>query len=355
MNKIEILTDTVLENDECFIVSNDVNRFYLTGFKSSAGFIVGFKGVSYFLVDFRYIEKARSTVKNCVVLLLNSDFFPQLNRLITEHKVKRVLLEAYNTTLFAFDTYKQKIKDAEISPDTRLSETLAGLRILKTECEIEKIISAQRIAEKAFDDVLNTPLKGKTEIEVARLLENRMYEQGAEAISFETIVLSGENSSMPHGVPTKKPIGDGFLLFDFGAVYDGYHSDMSRTIFFGEPSELEKNVYDIVLTAQIKALNAVSAGIDSKTLDRVARDYISQSGYGEFFGHSLGHGVGLEIHEEPAVSEKSNYTLQEGNVITIEPGIYLPGQFGVRIEDFVYVTHNGYVNITKQSKELMTF
>ena len=182
-----------------------------------------------------------------------------------------------------------------------------------------------------------------------------MFLYGAEDLSFETIVLSGANTSMPHGVPSDKPVQDGeFVLMDFGAVYNGYHSDMTRTVCVGEPSEEMRKVYNIVLEAQNAAINAAHGGMTGTDLDNIARSVIEDAGYGEYFGHSLGHGVGLEIHERPNAATSYINELNTGAVITIETGIYIAGKFGVRIEDFVILTENGCENLTKSAKNLIS-
>ncbi len=181
-----------------------------------------------------------------------------------------------------------------------------------------------------------------------------MLSHGAEALSFDTIALSGANTSLPHGVPSDKRVESGdFVLLDFGAVVDGWHSDMTRTFCVGEPTDEMRKVYDIVLRAQLAGIEAVKAGIDGKALDAVSRKVIADEGYGRFFGHSLGHGVGMEIHESPYASPSVNNIINEDSVVTVEPGIYLEGKFGVRIEDFVIVTKDGCINMTEAPKELV--
>ncbi len=179
-----------------------------------------------------------------------------------------------------------------------------------------------------------------------------MLSKGAEALSFDTIALSGANTSMPHGVPSDKPVAAGeFVLMDFGAVWEGYHSDMTRTVCVGEPTEQMRAVYETVLRAQQAGLDCIRAGITGKTADKAARDVIEQAGWGAYFGHSLGHGVGMEIHEQPNAAPRTRTVFRSGMVVTVEPGIYLPGEFGVRIEDFVCVTETGCENLTKAPKE----
>ena len=181
-----------------------------------------------------------------------------------------------------------------------------------------------------------------------------MLKNGAEAISFETIAISGANTSKPHGVPTDKKVCNGdFITMDYGAVVNGYHSDMTRTVAVGEVSDEQINIYETVLEAQLRALAMLKEGVKCSEVDAAAREYIKEKGYGEFFHHSTGHGVGLEIHEKPTLSPKNDKKLQVGNIVTIEPGIYIPGKYGVRIEDMAIITKNGCANLTKIPKELV--
>ena len=241
-----------------------------------------------------------------------------------------------------------------MSADGAVDRAITSLRMIKSADEIALMKSAQEIAERAFTHILDFIKPGVTEREVSLELDYFMLRSGAEALSFETIAVSGVNSSMPHGVPSDKKIENGdFVTMDYGAVCGGYHSDMTRTVAVGNVSAEQKKVYDTVLKAQLAALEAMRPGVRCADADRAARDVIEAAGYGEFFGHGTGHGVGIEIHEEPRVSPTAVDILETGNVVTDEPGIYLPGQFGVRIEDMVLITENGFENLTKAPKELI--
>ena len=224
----------------------------------------------------------------------------------------------------------------------------------KSEEEKNCILKAQAIAEKAFDHILGFISTEKTEKDIALELDFFMLRNGAEATSFDTIAVSGANSSMPHGVPSDKKICNGdFITLDYGAVINGYHSDMTRTVAVGSVSTKMAEVYETVLNAQLASLASLRDGISGIDADKAARDIIANAGYGEFFGHGTGHGVGIEIHEEPRLSPKSDKILCKGDVVTVEPGIYLPGEFGVRIEDMAFITENGYENLTKSPKNLI--
>ncbi len=229
-----------------------------------------------------------------------------------------------------------------------------GLRMKKTEYEVQAVTKAQRIAEKALDHILGFIKEGVTEREIALELDFFMLKNGAEDISFETIAISGANTSKPHGVPTDKRVQNGdFITMDYGAVINGYHSDMTRTVAVGEVGDEQVKIYNTVLQAQLKALSVLKAGIKCADADAAARDLIKAEGYGDYFRHSTGHGVGLEIHAKPNLSPLSKQVLEVGNIVTVEPGIYIPGKFGVRIEDMATITKNSCVNLTKSTKELV--
>ncbi len=352
MTNIEKLQARIGEFCDCAIITSSVNRRYFTDMKSSAGTVLVFSDAAYLIIDFRYIEKAREKVTDCEVIE-QQRLFHQINGLLKKHGVKTIAIESDYLTVSELIDFKANLK-GKIKADKELSRLITSLRTVKDDDEILKIKKAQEIAELAFDEILKFIEVGKTEREVALRLDSLMFEQGAEALSFETIVLSGKNTSMPHGVPTNKKIEYGdFVLMDFGAVYDGYHSDMTRTVCIGNPTDKQKRIYDIVLNAQKESLKIARAGISGSQLDSAARSIIIGEGYGKCFGHSLGHGVGLEIHEYPNASPNFDYGLLENSVVTIEPGIYIEGEFGVRIEDFVLLKEGGCENLTKAPKELI--
>lgn len=353
MNKLEKLKFP--ENADGVLISSDINRRYFTGMKSSAGLVLAFREKAYLIIDFRYIEKARKIVTACEVIEQQSGILAdQIMGLMKEHGAKTLAIESMDMTVSRLEYFKSKLPDVKFITTDELSKTIYDLRTVKTEEEIGKIQKAQEIAEAAFERVLEFIRPGVTEREIALMLDELMLRGGAEALSFETIALTGRNTSMPHGVPSECRVQKGdFVLMDFGAVFDGYHSDMTRTVCVGQPTEEMKKVYDIVLEAQKQALSTVRSGITGKQADSAARDYITEMGYGSAFGHSLGHGVGMEIHEYPNASTVSKTVFKENMVVTIEPGIYLADKFGVRIEDFVAVTENGCRNLTKCPKNLI--
>lgn len=344
--RIEILRRLLAGNADCALITDDINRRYLTGMKSSAGFVLVFPEEAVLVIDSRYIERAREVVKHCTVIEQEPALLRQLGAIMKYHNAKTCALESMSLTLQRAEQFR-KLQGVEFLTDNTLSQVLYDMRTIKTPDEIAKITAAQRIAEEALAKLLETLSAGMTERDVAIALDFGMRKLGAEDLSFETIALTGAHTSMPHGVPDDRVIQKGdFVLMDFGAVVDGYHSDMTRTVCIGQPTAEMREVYEIVRTAQETARSAARAGITGRELDAAARDVIEQAGYGNAFGHSLGHGVGMEIHEYPIAGQSWNKPLEAGQVVTIEPGIYLPGKFGVRIEDFVTITENGCDTIT---------
>ena len=345
---------SVIDND-CALITSDVNRRYLTGMKSSAGCILLFKEKAYFIIDFRYIEKAKKLLENddFIEVILQDKLYLQLEKLMKKHNAGTVSIENMTMTVSELNTFKEKL-NVFVDAGNGLSDKINSLRMVKTDEETECMIKAQRIAEAGLEHMFGFIDTGRTEREIQLELDYFMLKNGAEALSFDTIALSGKNTSLPHGVPGEKKIEKGdFVLLDYGAVVDGYHSDMTRTLCVGEPSEKMKEVYSIVLEAQLAGISAVKAGITGRELDKISRDIIEAAGYGRQFGHSLGHGVGMDIHEPPYAAGSYDGVIPAGSVVTVEPGIYIENEFGVRIEDFVIVTENGCINMTKAPKELI--
>ncbi len=341
----------ILAENQAALIFTPVSRLYLSGFQSSLGYLFITKSDAVLFVDGRYIEAAKNGVNDGVEVRLFTKLSEQVKEFLGE-KTKTILVETANTV--ADVRGFEKLFAREICPSDTLESTLHSLRLVKNDYEIDCVIKAQRMAEKAFDDVLNFIREGVTETQIAAELEYRMKLAGNETVSFETIVVSGEKSSMPHGVPSEKTVKAGdFITMDFGAVYKGYHSDMTRTVAVGFATDEMQLVYNTVLSANLAAIAAVREGVKASEVDLAARNIIKNAGYGEFFTHSTGHGVGLEIHEAPTVSFKNEKILTAGQLITIEPGIYLEGKFGVRTEDMVVVTKNGCNNLTNAPKSLI--
>ena len=353
MSRLEDLFKSYTGAD-CALITSDINRRYFTGMKSSAGVVLVFPEKAYLLIDFRYIEKAMATVTDAEVIE-QKKLYPQISELLERHNAKSMAIESETMTVKELNTYRHFFKELKIDSTDALSNAISNMRAVKDADELDCIRKAQAIAEEALTELLPFIRAGVTERETALELNRLMFEKGAEDLSFETIVLSGANTSMPHGVPSDKKIEDGeFVLLDFGAVWNGYHSDMTRTVCVGQPTDEMRKVYDIVLEAQLAGIAAAKAGITGSALDKVSRDIIEAAGYGDCFGHSLGHGVGLEIHEKPNASPNYMLPLSKGAVVTVEPGIYIAGKFGVRIEDFVVLNENDSYNLTKFDKTLIT-
>ena len=344
-----------LKKGEAALIMSEENISYFTSFHSSNGHLLVTGEKSFFLTDSRYVEAAQKKITAVDEILLLRSMKDDLYALIDKLSVKKIHIESERITVKRYTDIKNATSSKqEVICDGKLDKAIDDIRIRKNETEVINIIKAQRIAEKAFAHILTFISTEKTEKEIALELDYFMLKNGADALSFDTIAVSGKNSSMPHGVPSDKKIESGdFITMDFGAVVDFYHSDMTRTVAVGEVSSKQIEVYETVLEAQLKAIAAVKAGAVCKDVDKVARDIIASEGYSGFFGHGLGHGVGVEIHEAPSLNPSSDYVLQAGNIVTVEPGIYLPGQFGVRIEDMGAVTADGFNNFTLSEKKLI--
>ena len=330
------------------------NRFYASGFASSGTDGIAFitRDQAYYFTDFRYIEAATAQVRNASVEMTKSGrgYAALLNEVIAKHAVRRVGYEDAYMTVAEFNVYREKLNCELVGASKLMTE----LRSVKDTQEIEVLTAAQRIAEKALTEIYNDIRVGTTEKEIAARLTYLMLHYGAENMSFDPIVVSGANGSMPHGVPTEKPIADGdFVTMDFGCLYHGYCSDMTRTLAVGHVTEEMDSVYHTVLRAQLAGIERAKAGVSGHDVDAAARDIIAAAGYGECFGHSFGHGVGVEIHEAPNASPNNQELLPSGAVISAEPGIYLPGKFGVRMEDVIVLKEDGCENLTKAPKELL--
>ncbi|MBR6403426.1 MAG: aminopeptidase P family protein, partial [Eubacterium sp.] len=265
--------------------------------------------------------------------------------------VKSLGFENESISYIAYIGLREAFKEIELKP---LNDTLMKPRQIKSLEEIELLRRAERIGDLAFDDILEILKPGMTELEVAAELEYSMKKHGAEGFSFDTIAASGKNSSMPHAIPSEKKLENGdFLTMDFGCIYKGYCSDMTRTVCIGKADDEQKKIYNIVLSAQLAVLEELRPGMMCKDVDRIARDYITAQGYGEYFGHGLGHGVGLYIHESPAFNTRDTSIVRPGMIETDEPGIYLPDRFGVRIEDMILITESGCEPLAHSPKNLI--
>ncbi len=353
--RIEKISELLKKDDEALLITSNANVYYYTGFNNSEGTLVITKSSAYLFVDFRYIEAAKNIVSSCNVVLFSS-LRDDLTSLLYEEKVTKIYVETKHMTLLTSEKFKESFSKAgiKISSSSILDTAIENQRMIKSEYELSLIAKAQEITEKAFNDLLPLIKPGVSEKEIKNELEYRIKKCGGEDVSFDLITISGKKTSLPHGVPDNNTVKNGdFFTMDIGALYKGYHSDMTRTVAVGSVTDEQKKIYDIVYKAQTTALESVKAGVLTGNVDKTARNIISDSGYGKCFGHSTGHGVGLDIHEKPNVSPGGDIILSEGMVITIEPGIYLENKFGVRIEDMVAVTKSGYKNFATLPKNLI--
>lgn len=339
---------------DAMLLTNEANRFYASGFHSTGTDGVAFvtKDRTYYWTDSRYIEAAEQQVEDAEIELATvaRGYSTLINEAAERHGVKTIGYEDEYLTVAEFERYRAKLH-AELKPAAAL---MTALRTVKDDEEIAALVGAQRIAERALSEIYNDIRPGVTEKEVAAKLTYLMLRYGAENMSFDPIVASGANGSKPHAVPGDKPIAAGeFVTMDFGCIYHGYCSDMTRTVAVGHVTEEMDRVYHIVLDAQSAGIVAAKAGVPGCDIHNAAAKVISDAGYGEFFGHGFGHGVGVEIHESPRASTTWTEPLPAGAVISAEPGIYIPGRFGVRIEDVVIIRDGGCENIHRAPKELM--
>lgn len=354
MNRIETLLSRIPDGLDALLITSQVSRHYLTGLHASAGLLLLMRdGKAYFIIDFRYIERAQELVQVCEVVL-QERLYEQLNVLLQRHAVRTIGIESEYMTVADFKRWQEKLPGAELHADARTSEILRSMRARKSPKELDCIRQAQKITDNAFAHICGYIQAGRTEREIACELLDYTYRNGSERPAFDFIVVSGKHSSMPHGTPGDKPVQTGdFITMDFGCVVDGYCSDMTRTVALGQVSDEQRRVYDTVLRAQQAAIEKVRAGVLCASVDAAARSVIESAGYAGCFGHGTGHAVGLEIHERPAFSPGEQAVCEEGMVITVEPGVYLQGKFGVRIEDMIMVTASGCENLTVSTKELL--
>lgn len=334
---------------EALLITSQYNLRYITEFTGTAGLALVTPHKAYFITDFRYTEQAGEQVKDFDVVQAKTNLLEEAAELVKNLAVKSLAFEKDYVTYAAFLDYEAKI-EAELQPVSGLIEKI---RMIKTPEEVSILKAAAKIADDAFEHICKFIKVGQTELEISNELEFFMRKQGATSSSFDTIVASGLRSALPHGVATEKRIESGdFITLDYGALYNGYISDITRTVAVGEPSDKLKEIYQVVLDAQVLGVEKIGPGMTGIEADAIARDYIKSKGYGEAFGHSTGHGIGLEVHEAPGLSFKSQTVLEPGMAVTVEPGIYLPGIGGVRIEDDILITESGNERLTHSTKEL---
>jgi Xaa-Pro aminopeptidase len=328
------------------LVTDLVNVRYLTGFTGTNGACVCGPGIRLFFTDFRYTERAATEVEGWEPITVAGDWLGA----IAEHLQGRVGFEDDHMEVRVFEKLKEKLSDG--AEAVAAGGTVEKLRRVKDGAELAAIEAASKLADEVWLWSVERGLAGRSERDVARAAEARIRELGGDP-SFPAIVAAGPNGALPHAEPGEREIGRGELVvFDMGAKLDGYCSDGTRTYATGELDDGARAVYEVVLAAQLASLDAVAPGVKGEDVDAVARKIIDEAGHGDRFGHGLGHGVGLEVHEAPRLSPRADDVLEPGEVVTVEPGIYLPGELGVRIEDFVVVSEDGYRNLSSLPKEL---
>jgi Xaa-Pro aminopeptidase len=335
---------------DAMLITSSFNRRYMTGFTGSAGAVLISEGKAQFITDFRYTEQAAAQCQGYEIIQHKGTIANEVASQVKNQGISKLGFEEDHVTFAAFKVFEKEI-GAELVP---VSGEIEKLRLIKTKAEIKILKEAADIADAAFKHILDFIRPGITELQVSNELEFHMRSLGAASSSFDIIVASGHRSALPHGVASDKVIESGdFVTLDFGAYYKGYVSDITRTVAVGEPTDRLKEIYQIVLDAQLRGVAGIKPGLTGKQADALTRDYITEQGYGEYFGHSTGHGIGLEVHEGPGLSFKSDVVLETGMVVTVEPGIYIPGLGGVRIEDDIVITEDHNERLTHSTKELI--
>ncbi|WP_043932797.1 M24 family metallopeptidase [Bacillus sp. EB01] len=332
------------------LITSDFNRRYMSNFTGTSGTVLITADKALFITDFRYTEQAAKQCAGFEIILRKGTMEEEVVLQAKQLGIQKLGFEKNHVTYGLYKTYQAGIEGELVPVDGAVEK----LRLIKTDAEIKILKEAAAIADAAFTHILEFIRPGRTELEVSNELEFFMRKAGATSSSFDTIVASGYRSALPHGVASEKVIESGdFVTLDYGAYYNGYVSDITRTIAVGAPDQKLKEIYDIVLEAQLRGLAGIKPGMTGKEADALTRNFITEKGYGEYFGHSTGHGIGLEIHEAPGLSVHSDVILEPGMVVTVEPGIYIPGLGGVRIEDDTVITLDKNEKLTHSSKELI--
>jgi Xaa-Pro aminopeptidase len=333
------------------LVTNPVNRRYLSGFTGTSGCVLLTASESWLLTDFRYTVQAAQQAPDLTVVEHGLKMIDTVRELAASSGIRRLGFEQEHVVFADYDAWTKALAGIELVP---LSGIVEELRMIKDEAELAVMRDAASLADETFRHIAGFIRPGLRENEIALEMEIFMRAKGATSTSFETIVASGERSALPHGVASDRIVGTNeFVKLDFGAYYRGYCSDLTRTLVVGKPTDKHKEIYEIVLEAQLTALAGIKPGMTGREADALARDVIARYGYGDRFGHGTGHGLGMEIHEAPRLSKAGEIVLRPGMTVTVEPGIYIPGFGGVRIEDDIVITENGNTLLTSSPKELI--
>lgn len=336
---------------DAMLCSSDPGEFYAVGLHGE-GYAIVTPTAARYITDSRYIEVANETVKDAEVVMVDGarNYANLLNEFIDAHGIKALGIEDGYMSLGQFNTLTRDLHAKLVNANGLIT----GLRASKDEEELSRMVKAQEITDRAFSEILNFIKPGMTEAEIAAKLVYDMMRFGAQRTSFDPIVASGPNGSKPHAIPGPRQVQKGeFITMDFGCVFEGYCSDMTRTVALGEINDDKRRVYDTVLKAQLAGIAASKAGVPGVDIHKAAAQVIQDAGYGPYFGHGYGHSVGIEIHESPNANTRDHTPMPVGAMVSAEPGIYLPGQFGVRIEDVVRMEEGGCTDITHSPKELI--
>lgn len=351
-NRVERLRKALAEQEvDALITENHENRFYISGFTGSTGWAIITQEEAIFVTDFRYIDQATAEAPLFQVVNNERKAVEAIGQQLERLGVKRLAFEKNHISVGTHEIWKASFSQVELVPTSGLIE---DLRLYKDEAEMQIVKQAIKIADDAFTHILGYIRPGVRELDVALELEFFMRKQGAASSAFDIIVASGVRGALPHGRASEKVIQAGEMVtLDFGAYYNGYNSDITRTVSVGEPDPKMREIYEIVLRAQLNGVNKIKPGMTGKEADALTRDIIAEAGYGSAYGHSTGHGLGLEVHEQPNLSAASSTLLRPGMLVTVEPGIYLSDLGGVRIEDDLLITETGCEILTQSTKELL--
>jgi len=344
---------TVLQEQglKALLITNETNRLYMTGFTGSSGMVLISENQAYLLTDFRYMTQAPAQAVHYEVVEHAPNPLETVKDLLVKLGITKVGFEQNDMTFGAYQSAAKALSGIQLEPTDGLVEKL---RVIKDDAEIAVLQEAADLADRTFTHILNFLKPGAKEADIALEIEMFVRKNGAASTSFETIVASGERSALPHGKASDRLLqANEFVTLDYGAYYKRYCSDITRTVVVGKPTEKHKEIYQIVLEAQMAALDKIRPGMTGREADAIARDIIQRHGYGDYFGHGTGHGLGMEVHEAPRLSKNGDTVLTPGMIVTVEPGIYLPGFGGVRIEDDIVVTESGIKILTHSSKDLI--